>query len=183
MRPMKVQDFNWDEGALLNLIYLHWDVNSNPDKYNEWKYFAGDHTYRFVMDYIERIPERAKKFAILFSLHERSLKREGKMWNEDGLTDYESAIAAMSEIMNSTTESGEPYHTVNDVRFCDVCGMPMYEGWMLDPYSTCGGHYCSDRCVKADMRPDEFKEFIEDGSLFYTEWEGSGDSEEVELIN
>lgn len=182
MRPMKVQDFNWDDDAVLNLMYLHLDVNNNSDKYEEWKHCL-EHSYLYIADMIHGIPVRTRKFAILFSLHERSLKREGKMFNEDGLTDYESAIAAMSEIMNSTTESGAPYHTVNDVRFCDVCGMPMCDGWMIDPYSTCGGHYCSDRCAKSDMCPDEFKEFIEDGSLFYTEWEGSGDSDEVELIN
>lgn len=174
---MKLQDFNWTEDAVLNLIYLHWDVNSNPDKFHEWENFCKEHTYRWVMDYIERIPERTKKFAMLFSLHECSLKLSGCMWNEGDLIDYESAIAAMSCIMNRTG------YTHNDVRFCKVCGMPMCEGWMLDPYSTCGGYYCSDRCAKSDMRPDEFKEFLEDGSLFYTEWEGSGDSDDVSLIN
>lgn len=177
MCPMKVQDFNWDEGALLNLLYLHWDMNSNPDMRNDWMNFAGDHTYRFVMDYIERIPERTKKFAILFSLHERSLKREGKMWNEDGLTDYESAIAAMSEIMSCDG------YTHNDVRFCDVCGMPMCEGYMLDPYETCGGYYCSTHCYKSNISEEELDTLLDAGTLIYTEWEGSGDSDEVELMN
>lgn len=173
---MKVQDFNWDEGALLNLIYLHWDVNSNPDKYHEWENFCKEHTYSWVMDYIERIPERTKKFAILFSLHERSLKDSGCMWNEGGITDYESAIAAMSEIMSRTG------YIHNDVRFCNVCGMPMCEGYMLDPYETCGGYYCSTRCYKSDITEEELDGLLNAGTLIYTEWEGSGDSDDVSLI-
>lgn len=179
---MTVQDFNWDEGAVLNLLYLYWDVNSNPDLFSKWNTWTDKHTFKQTMTLIESVPERTKKFAILFSLHERRLKREGKMWNENGLVDYESAIAALLEIMNCTTEFGAPYHTVNDVCFCDVCGMPMCEGYMLDPYETCGGHYCSTHCYKSDITEEELDDLLDSGILIYTDWEGSGDSDEVELI-
>lgn len=173
---MNVKDFNWDKDAVLNLLYLHMDVNNNPEKYNDWKFFLGEHAYSCVLDLIDKIPERTKKFAMLFSLHERNFLSDPHKWNEDGVTDYESAIAAMSTIMNDTNR------TVNDVRFCSVCGMPMCEGLMLDPYETDGGYYCSDTCARKDMTADEYERYGNEGSLFYTEWDGSEDTDEIELI-
>lgn len=56
------------------------------------------------------------------------------------------------------------------VRYCDVCGKPMTEGYCIENGIA---YYCSDECLEKDMTWMEYMNLYDDGhgDSYWTEWD------------
>lgn len=66
---------------------------------------------------------------------------------------------------------------LDTIRICEYCGMPMFEGYLVNDLET----YCSEKCAREAMAwcwdEDTFNEHLanadsEDACIYWTQWEG-----------
>lgn len=109
-------------------------------------------------------------------LYLENLRRSGVV-NMYGATPYlqgvfflsrNEAISILSDWMKNYKR--EDYEGFEKVRFCDICGMPISQG-----YYIAGTYYCSPDCLHSDYTDEEYEEMYGD-EAYWTEWE-----EEVEV--
>lgn len=58
------------------------------------------------------------------------------------------------------------------MRFCDVCGRPMRDGFVVNDGDR---YYCSEGCLHEDYTEEEYKEMYSQGYAYWTEWEDEDD--------
>lgn len=103
-------------------------------------------------------------------LYLESLRRSGET-NMYGATPYLQGAFGLrckeaTDILVDWMQNynAEDYEGFERIRFCDICGQPMTEG-----YYVVGTYYCSEECLHRDYTQEEYEEMYGD-EAYWTEW-------------
>lgn len=142
LRKMHKEDTDVDYGA----IWLHADVKGDEYERNN-------------------LTPAEQRIAQLMTEHEEYMHKNGLQWNENGYTDYETAMESLITCQELIDNGYAQEHCVEDdhINWCENCGKPFLSGYMVGNGHTA----CSDDCMRIIIAGQFDADVSEGDNLFW----------------